>query len=70
MLHWLTFWLLQSFVTFKDNLSSTCLVCDLLVIIYECFTYPNTLYAYVHFEKVALLHPFVLTSEKIFMLDF
>ena len=63
MLRWLKFWILQAFVTCKDNLFNMCLMRDLQAIICECFAYPNTFYASVCSERVTLIHSFVPTRK-------
>ena len=54
----------------RINLFNLCLRIDLLAIIYDCSTQPNTLYASINYEMVTLLHPFFRLAITLFMLDF
>ena len=51
-------------------LFNPCLICDPWAVIYEFFSDPNTLYAFVCSERVTFLHPFFPTSENIFHVRF
>ena len=40
-------------------------MCDLMEVIYERFTYPYMLYAFVNSRRVTLMHTFNLTRENV-----
>ena len=61
--------ILQVFLTCKDTfLFNLCLMCYQLAIIYECFTYANTLYAYIWSETGHLCICLLLMTNTLLLL--
>ena len=71
MLRWLTFRLLQSFLTFKDKFyANPYFMCDRMDIIHECFTYINMLSESVWLEKGHWCIHLFLLAKTLFMMYF
>ena len=70
MLRWLTFWLLQALIIYKDNLFRPCFMCDRLAVSFVCFSCTNTVYIYDCSETLHLCLRLIVLGAKISVLFF